>query len=143
MTVNDVRSGVMDKLRALFPDVPVTGGDIAQDGERPAISVKLASTAQRQLMGRRYRRTYSFAIRYFEPAKNDEALHDAAERLYGELERIAVPGGGFVRGTGMRHEIAESALHFFIDVHCHIFRTPESEETKMRTLKQRGHFTNG
>lgn len=143
MTVSDVRSGVMDKLRTLFPDVPVTGGDIAQDGEQAAISVKLVSTAQQQLMGRRYRRTYSFAIRYFDPLMTDELLHDAAERLYSGLERIAVPGAGFVRGTGMRHEIAASALHFFIDIHCHIFRTPESEATKMRTLKQRGHFTNG
>ncbi|SDJ76468.1 phage tail terminator family protein [Paenibacillus naphthalenovorans] len=139
VTVNDVRDGVISKLKQLFPDVKVTGEEIKQGLGQSRFFVKLLTTKQSRVINRRYRRSHPFDIHYF--GQTNEELHATADALYDGIEYINVPGGA-VRGNNMQHEIVDGVLHFFVDYDFHVIRT-KAAETKMRTLEQEANFKNG
>ncbi|MNW02212.1 hypothetical protein D3C71_1979630 [compost metagenome] len=59
-----------------------------------------------------------------------------AERLYSDIEYVTGSEGSY-RGAGMRHEIVDGMLHFFVQYNYHLFRTKTPDE-KMQTMTQGG-----
>lgn len=139
ITVNDVRDGLIAALVLLYPGVKVTGEEITQGLGQNHFFVKLLSGGQDKQLGRRYRRMHAFDVHYFGP--DNEELHAAAERLYGGLGTIQTPDGR-LRGTGMRHEIVNRVLHFFVDYNTDVLLQVDPVPL-MQTLKPEANIPNG
>lgn len=136
ITVNLVRDSIISALDQHFPEVKIYGEEIKQGFKEPCFFVKLFPVSQDQLLGRRYQRSHSFDIHYF--AESNEELHDMAEQLYDKMELISL-GGSFIRSTGMRHEIVDGVLHFFVDYNFHLQRSVDPDPL-MQSMEQEGYI---
>lgn len=135
-TVNSVLDSVIATLKQNFPDIGTYSEESGQGLEEPYFYVKLFSVSQNQLLGQRYLRNHSFDIHYF--AGSNLALHEMAEQLYDKLELISLDGG-LVRGRGMRHEIVDGVLHWFVAYNFHVMRSVEPDPL-MQSMKQEGYL---
>ncbi len=136
VTVNSIREGVITTLQAGFPDVEVYGENVAEETTPPYFFVELLQLEQTELLGVRYRRSYSFNIHYAAADGKNEAMHDMAEQLYERMRLITVDGAKY-RGIHMKHQIVDGALHFFADYAFNI-RYVEAEDPTMQQLAQEG-----
>ncbi|MFS8534844.1 MAG: hypothetical protein FWJ65_06755 [Limnochordales bacterium] len=136
VTVNDVRYGVMSALSAQFPGIKIYGEPITQGFEEPCFFVKLLEASHEKAVGRRYVRTHSIDVHYFDAT--NAALHDMAEQLYDCLETIQV-AGTLCRGRSMSHEIVDGVLHFFVQYDLHVMRERPTAPL-MRELEQEGYL---
>jgi len=139
VTVNDVLSGIVLAIQTLFPGVPVHVEDVDEEAltqnlSDPCFVVRLKESTLSKEMGSRYKRRHAFDLRYFAPMM--EQRHAAAELLYEGLERIEV-NGSIYHGRGMRHEIADVVLHFYVNVDFRVIRS-QIASSKMAKLKQGG-----
>lgn len=136
ITVNIVRDSVITALGQCFPNINAYGEESDQGFEEPYFYVKLFPVSQNQLLGQRYQRNHSFDIHYF--AGTNEALHDMAEQLYDKMELISVDVD-LIRGTGMRHQIVDGVLHWFVDYNFQVMRSVEPDPL-MQSMKQEGYL---
>ncbi|MBP1312335.1 hypothetical protein JOD82_005480 [Paenibacillus sp. 1182] len=135
--MEDVKNGILKYLSTFQTGAPVYDERIEQGFHEPCFFVLLIDGAQARELGRRYMRTNSFDIHYFPDPDNPEKRRECeavAYRLYEELEYIQWEGSLY-RAVGLKHQIVDDVLHFFLDVNVHLMR-PKGPETKMRTLKQ-------
>lgn len=131
VTVNGVRQAVMQALDQAYPAIPVHGEEIEQGFTEPCFFVQLFPVAQTHLLDRRYRRSHSFNVQYFDARNRD--LHAMAEELYSLLYLIAIEDD-LIRGSSMSHEIIDGVLHFFVTYEFQILRIPEGVE-KMQHME--------
>lgn len=136
VTINSIRDGVISTLSRHFPDADVYGERIAEDLKPPAFFVKLLDADQTQELGIRYLRSHMFDIHYFAPEKSNEEYHDMAELLYDIMDLIEIDGAMY-HGTGMKHQIIDEVLHFFVDYNFPVKRVIP-EPPKMREMEQEG-----
>ncbi|AFQ45160.1 phage tail terminator family protein [Desulfosporosinus meridiei] len=136
ITVNSVLDGVIAALDQSFPNIGTYSEESDQGLVEPYFYVKLFPMSQNQLLGQHYQRNHLFDIHYF--AGSNEALHDMAEQLYDKLELISVDGG-LVRGSGMRHEIVNGVLHWFVAYNFHVKRSVEPDPL-MGSMRQEGYL---
>lgn len=138
VTINMIRDGVMAALHSCFPAVKIYGEEIRQGFQEPCFFVKLIRGEQAQELGSRYRRIISFDIHFFaeQSQGKNRSMHDVAEVLYDILELINVDQQSY-RGTGMRHEIMDGVLHFFVDYNFAVQKETE-EVPLMEELIQEG-----
>lgn len=136
ITVNSVLDSVIAALNQNFPNISTYSEESEQGLEEPYFYVKMFPVAQKQLLGQRYQRNHSFDIHYF--AGSNEALHDMAEQLYDKLELISV-ADSLVRGSGMRHEIVDGVLHWFVAYNFQVRRSVEPDPL-MQSMKQEGYL---
>ncbi|MFS8215552.1 DUF6838 family protein [Paenibacillus polymyxa] len=135
--MEDVKNGILKYLSTFQTGVPVYDERIEQGFHEPCFFVLIIDGAQNREFNRRYMRTDSFDIHYFPNSKNPEKRRECeavADRLYEEMEYIQWEGSLY-RAIGLKHQIVDDVLHFFLDVNVHLMR-PKQSETKMRTLKQ-------
>lgn len=121
VTFNDVRYAVHAALDAAFPDIEIHGEEIKQGLNPPCYFVRLLQPAHTHELGRRYMRYHPVLVRYF-PAGGNQEMYGMAEQLTEALRQIVVVGHP-VRGTGMRFEIVDGVLHFFVDYNFHIWES--------------------
>jgi hypothetical protein len=136
VTINDVRYAVNDALDNAFPDVPIAGEEIKQNLDPPCFFVKLLEPAHTQELGRRFRRDHPFVVHYFSPGRENNDMYAIAERLTDALQRIEV-GGRPAIGTGMRFEIVDEVLYFYVTYQFRVW-APASDDPTMQTLEQDG-----
>lgn len=101
--------------------------------------VLLLESSQVRGVNWRYQRFNPFDIHYFpkpESAAPREECELISEQLYSELEYVTGQDGLY-RGTGMRHEIVDGVLHFFVEYNVHLIRD-KAPDIKMQTMKQGG-----
>lgn len=134
VTINDVRYAVHAALDDKFPDIPILGEEIKQGLKPPCFFVRLLEPEHTQELGRRYFRIHPFVIRYF-PADGNAEMYDMAELLTAALQQIEVAGRP-VRGTGMRFEVVDGVLHFFVNYDFHVW-APRPEDPAMGILDVR------
>lgn len=132
VTINDVRYAVHAALDAAFPDTEIMGEEIKQGLKPPCFFVRLLEPAHEQELGRRYIRYHPFVVRYYAPDRANDAMYDMAEQLTSALQQITVAGRP-VRGIGMRFEIVDEILHFFVEYNFHVW-APKPDEAAMETL---------
>ncbi|CAH1212255.1 hypothetical protein PAECIP111893_03510 [Paenibacillus plantiphilus] len=134
IAVNDVLDGVMDALASQYPGVTLVAGDAGEEHPRPLFAVRLVSVKHNREMGRRYRFSHEFNIQYAAAVPTYRGLHDVADQLYSTLQHITADGG-LIRGSGMRHEIIDGILHFFIQFNFHVLSVV-TPETKMQAAER-------
>lgn len=135
--MEDVKNGILKYLSTFRTSVSVYDERIEQGFHEPCFFVLLINGSQDRELGRRYMRVGNYDIHYFPDPDNPEKRRECeavADRLYEEMEYIQFEGSMY-RAVGMKHQIVDDVLHFFIDVNVHLMR-PKGPETKMRTLKQ-------
>jgi hypothetical protein len=136
--MRDVNNGIAKVLDSIFPAYPVYDEATEQGMKQPCFFVLLLEGSQSKEINRRYRRFNSYDIHYFPspdsltPREECEAI---AERLYSDMEYVTGEEGGY-RGTGMRHEIVDGVLHFFVQYNYHLIRT-KAPDVKMQTMTER------
>lgn len=134
----DIKNALIKKLSLFTPELPVYDEAVEQGLKQPCFFVLLIESSQAREIDRRYRRFNSFDVHYF-PAPDADAPREAcelmAERLYSEIEYVRGAEGGY-RGTGMRHEIVDGVLHFFVQYNVHLLREREPS-VKMQTMTER------
>lgn len=140
VTWNDVVEGVMDKLELEDPETELSGEGFDPELEEPQWFVQLKSGAQSREPGGRFRRKHAFDVQYTAPEASEPELHDVAEQLYDWLEAIELPDAGTVRGGGMKHEILQGVLHFYVEYALRVVRQDEDESVKMQQLEEEGFF---
>jgi hypothetical protein len=132
VTINDVRYAVHAALDTAFPDIPIMGEEIKQGLTPPCFFVRLLEPTHTQELGRRYARVHPFDVHYFAPNRQNDDMYDMAEQLTTVLQQIEVAGRP-IRGTGMRFEIVDEVLHFFVEYNFHVW-APKPEDPAMQTL---------
>ncbi len=138
VTINAIRDAVNRVIDIYFPDVEIMGEEIKQGLREPCFFVKLIQGEQTQELGLRYNRSHAFDIHYF--GTNNRESYDITERLY-EVMRLIEYEGMLFQGTGMKHEIVDGVLHFFVDYNFKV-REVIPEETKMQSIEQGGNTKN-
>lgn len=136
--MQDIKNALIKKLSLFTPEIHVYDESVEQGLKQPCFFVLLMESSQAREIDRRYRRTNSFDVHYFpdrDAAAPREACEMMAERLYSEIEYIRGSEGGY-RGTGMRHEIVDGVLHFFVQYNYHVLRERDPE-IKMQTMTER------
>ncbi|MFC3788361.1 DUF6838 family protein [Paenibacillus sp. GCM10012307] len=142
ITVNDVRHAVSRALDAAFPDVPIYGEEIKQGLDPPCFFVKLFPVVQERQQGRRYIRQHTFDIHFFprgfETGRTETAnedIHQLSDMLYDVMEYIDC--NGMIRGSGLRHEVVDGVLHFFVSYDLHVLRQrPASSPMQAMDMEQ-------
>lgn len=132
VTINDVRYAVHTALDAAFPDIRIHGEEIKQGLNPPCFFVRLLQPAHTQELDRRYMRYHPFVVRYFASERSNDDMYEMAEKLTEALQWIQVADRS-VRGTGMRFEILDEVLHFFVEYNFHVW-APKSEDPAMGSL---------
>lgn len=126
VTFNDVRDAVHSALDHAFPDIAVMAEEEGRTPAPPCFIVRLTEPRHEQELGRRFRRSHPFRIRYYAAEQQDEALYDVAEQLTAALGQIELAGRP-VRGTGMRFERHDEGLQFFVEYHFHVWAPPPND----------------
>jgi len=135
VTINDARRAVNAAIDAAFPDIPISGEPIPQNLAPPYFFVKLLEPAHTRELGRRYLRVHPFDVHYFAPGRENADMYDMADRLTAALQQISVVGR-VVHGTGMRFQVVDEVLHFFVTYSFHVW-APKPEDPAMQTLNVR------
>jgi hypothetical protein len=120
VTYNDVRYAVHAALDTAFPDITIMGEEIKQGLNPPCFFVRFLEPEHTQELGRRYMRYHPMVVRYYAAERSNEDMYSMAEKLTSTLDWITV-GGGLVRGIGMRFEIVDEVLHFFVEYNFHVW----------------------
>lgn len=136
VTYNHVRHALNAALDAAFPTIPISGEEIKQGLGPPRFFVRLLEPSHVQELGRRYRRDHPFVVRYFSPQRANEEMYDMAEQLTAALKWIDV-GGRQCPGQGMRFQIVDEVLHFFVSYNLLLWEQPP-EDPAMQVLEQEG-----
>lgn len=132
VTINNVRYAVHAALDAAFPDIPILGEEIKQGLTPPCFFVRLLQPEHAQELGRRYIRYHPIVVRYYAVDRANAAMYDMAEQLTSVLQQIIVAGRP-VRGIGMRFEIVDEILHFFVEYNFHVW-APKPDDPGMASL---------
>ncbi|MEK4355196.1 phage tail terminator family protein [Paenibacillus sp. FSL R5-0475] len=137
--MQDIKNALIKKLSLFTPEYPVYDEAVEQGMKQPCFFVLLLESSQVRGVNRRYQRFNPFDVHYF-PQRKSAALREecelVAEKFYSELEYLT-GHSGIYRGTGMRHEIVDGVLHFFVEYNVHLIRD-KAPEIKMQTMKQGG-----
>lgn len=141
--VSKIISGIAGKLNAAFGEnYRIYRNDVEQGLQEPCFFIVPLSPTRQQVLGRRYRQDNPFDIHYF-PSQSEQMQSEmdrTADQLFETLEYITLEDGDLLRGTGMRYEIIDNVLHFFVDFNLYLFRQEEKEN--METLESRVQVKN-
>ncbi|WP_010279834.1 phage tail terminator family protein [Paenibacillus senegalensis] len=137
MTIDSIRQGIVHTLQQHFPDIPVLAGSPGEDFVPPGFELEMFPVEQSKEMGRRYRRSQAFVIRYYPAAETTQAETLAvAESLLSALEYIE-DEGSLIRGNQFREEIVDGVFHFYGTYAFHLMKQKPAS-VRMRTMNQEG-----
>lgn len=115
--INSIIAGIGVAINTEFgDDYTIYAESVEQGLEEPCFFVSCIDPTNRLFVGRRYFRTNQFCIQFFPQNRNreKEECNEAAERLFSCLEYITVDRD-LLRGTGMKSEIVDGVLNFFVN----------------------------
>jgi len=136
ISYNQVRYAVHDALGTAFPGIPVSDEEFPQGVDPPRFFVRLLEPGHVRELGRRFRRRYPFAIRYFAAAPTNDDLYDIAEQLTQAVAWITLEGRP-LPGLDMRFQIENGVLEFWVAYEMLVWEQPIAAP-KMQTLEQEG-----
>ena len=112
--VNDIVNGISVKLNSTFGDgYKVHDINVEQGLKRPCFFIKLLTSINTSLMGKRKKREYPFDVHYFPNDETDNVeMMAMGDNLMEALEYITLLNGDIVRGFDMTYEIIDGVLHF-------------------------------
>lgn len=140
--LNDILDGLSIKLNSIFGDnYSIYTNDAKQGFEMPCFFIKQMPEIRTKQVGTRYRNTVSFVIHVFLEAPTIEDLNTIGHELY-QLELLELSNKGIIRGTGMKTEIVDNVLEFFIDYDFFVFKETDEDEI-MNTISINEEVNNG
>ena len=112
--VNDIVNGISVKLNSTFGEgYKVYDVNVEQGLKRPCFFIKLLTSINTSLMGKRKKREYPFDVHYFPNDETDNVeMMGVGDNLMEALEYITLLNGDIVRGFDMTYEIIDGVLHF-------------------------------
>lgn len=126
--LNDVLDGISIKLNKIFGDnYTIYTNDVEQGFKTPCFFIKQLPEIRTKQVGNRYFNTTSFVIHTFIENPTIEELNDIGHELY-QLELLELLNEEILRGSGMRTEIVDNVLEFFIDYNFFTFKQVENED---------------
>ncbi|MCM3273662.1 phage tail terminator family protein [Paenibacillus elgii] len=135
--MEQIVNGITKRLADLFPAMNIYTERIEQGFVEPAFFVLQVDSSQQRGVNRRYIRSAMYDIHFF-PDRQGTELKRECERvrddLYEKMEYIKWDGTTY-RGTGMRAEIVDDVLHFFLSFEVHLMR-PKVAGPTMQHLEQ-------
>ncbi|MFB6364249.1 DUF6838 family protein [Paenibacillus elgii] len=141
--MEEILNGITKRLSDLFPAMNFYTERIEQGFTEPAFFVLQIGSSQQRGINRRYIRSAMFDIHFY-PDRDSTELKRECERvrdqLYENMEYIKWDGTTY-RGTGMRAEIIDDVLHFFMTFEVHMMR-PKVAGPTMQLLKQEEYVRN-
>ena len=122
ITVNMIIEAIAAALNGEFgEEYTVYAEDVKQGLSEPCFFISCINPASSLFLGKRYFRENLFCIQYFPRRQGRERAecNETAERLFKCLEYLEV-SGRFVKGTGMKYEVADGILNFFVNYDIYI-----------------------
>ena len=123
-------------LKKEYPETQIYDEKVPQRFDTSSFFTRIISCSHEKVIGRRYFRRYSMAVRYYDDS--NESLEAMARELYGVLEypMYETEAGRAVtlRSKRMNHHIEDGTLHFFFDITVYLDR-PEESGAQMEELK--------
>lgn len=135
MMINSIIEGIAIALNGEFgDDHKIYTEEVKQGLKEPCFFVSCLNPTHTRILGRRFLRGNSFVLQYFpkDGGGEREECNEIAERLYDCLEWITVEGDP-IMGAGMRYEIVDGVLNFFVHYNFTVYRPREDE--KMGSLE--------
>ncbi len=114
--INDIISGMTNGIYQEFGSgYKIYTENIEQGLVEPCFFIALVESDQARIIGNRYMLTALFDVHYFPSTKvKNKEMHDVANRLHGVLERITFLDGDMANGFGLKCELVDDVLHFFV-----------------------------
>ncbi|MGF9913736.1 DUF6838 family protein [Paenibacillus ehimensis] len=138
--MEEITNGITKRLLDLWPEITVYSERIEQGFIEPAFFVLQVGSSQQRGVNRRYIRSAMYDIHFFPDRQGTELKRECEQvrdQLYEQLEYIKWDGTTY-RGTGMRAEIIDDVLHFFMNFEVHLMR-PKVAGPTMQHLEQEEH----
>ena len=134
--------GISEKLSESFGgEYTIYPEEVKQGMKRPCFFIKLLKPSNKKEVGQTYNRDNSYCIHFFPKNTNQPKAecYRMQDSLYIALEYIEV-GGNLVRGTGMRGEIHDEILQFYVDFNVRVRQVadPITMETLQIQLNTKG-----
>lgn len=128
---NEIVSGVMGRLKELFPEARIGTIPLGEGISEPYFEVGLLETLEEPVNGRRYFRSVSMYVKYY-CQDSEQQLKDrnfVLDVLMDRLEDITLEDGSLIRGISRRGKYERDALNFLVDYQIYILKDGESEES--------------
>lgn len=119
--INAIIEAISISLNGEFGDgYEIHMEEIKQDLKEPCFFISCTNPTSSLFLGKRCLRENLFCIQYFPRQGRERAdCNETAERLFICLEYLEMPGG-FVKGTGMKCEVADGILNFFVNYDVYV-----------------------
>lgn len=126
--LNETIDGIAQKLNETFGDnYEIYIDEVKQGLKEPCFLIVCTTGRQEQEIGTLYNREQAFDLHYFPKAKHiTREINSVVDMLNMELEYITVVGN-LIRGTGMKHEVIDSVLHFFVNYDMRVRKVVEPD----------------
>jgi len=124
--INSIIQAISISLDAEFgEEYEIHMEEIKQDLKEPCFFIFCINPTHKMFLGKRYFRKNQFCIQYFPSTdKKKEECNAIADRLYLGLEWITVTGD-LVRGAGMKYEVADGVLNFFVNYDLFVYKVDD------------------
>lgn len=132
--INSIIEAISITLDAEF-GYEIHSEEIKQDLKEPCFFIASLNLNTEQFLGNRYFKGNSFVVQFF-PKRDDKQYdcNDVAERMTDCLEYITCIGDEKpIRGTGMKYEVVDSVLNFFVNYDLFVIKPTSDEE--METME--------
>jgi hypothetical protein len=133
--IEAIASAMNTEFNATKDNYEIYVNDIKQGLKEPCFFISCLSPSMQLYPSRRYKRENFFCVQYFPESEEARTeCMDVAERLFECLEYIWISGDTKpMHGTGMRYEINDEVMSFFVNYNCFVQKKDNTE--KMGTLR--------
>ncbi len=144
--INDIMTGISIKLHELFGDnYKIYTETVKQGLKEPCFLIKLISSELDPLIGRRKILNNAFCITYI-PDEDNSKKQDINEIqciLLANMEFIKTVENILYLGSGIRTEVVDGVLHFFVNYDCTAIIECEKDIPYMEELNVKEEARNG
>lgn len=132
--INKIIDAITIKLHEIFgEEYEIYQNNIEQGLKEPCFLITLIDSAKENLLNIRSKRLLPFDILFF-PNGGKSQCHEVSDTLMNELDMIKCLDGELFSGTGMRSEVIDGVLHFFVNFN-YIAMAESEELDPMETLE--------
>ena len=132
--VIDIISGITVRLHALFGDeCKIYTEDKTQKLANKCFFVNTLETTQVNALGNRKYRGHPFNLTYISDGGKGE-LRAVLDKLLDGMEFIRLLDGSLMHGSGLRGEIVDGVLQFFVEYNAYVLTPRNDGSEKMEDL---------
>lgn len=130
-----ILAGISQRLKEDFPKARVYIDEVKQGLNPPCFLIAVLEPSRARLVGEWWRQEQLFDVMYFPKTGDNNELYAVGSALFDTLETITLPDGG-LHGTGLRFEVSDGVLHFFVKYTVFLRRKEPREHMEILRLKE-------